>query len=100
MKRPVKFLRSAAVEADEAVIWHEEREAGLGRQFREAVEMAVESIQRHPTAFPVVHEKDFRRVVVNKFPYIIIYLVESTSILVVSVFHTSRDPMIWRGRFE
>jgi toxin ParE1/3/4 len=100
MKVAIKFLRAAELEADEAVIWYEEREAGLGQTFRESVEKAIESIQRHPTAFAVVHEKDVRRVLGNIFPYVIIYLVEPTAILVISVFHTSRDPKIWRGRIE
>jgi plasmid stabilization system protein ParE len=98
MTRPVTFLRAAQEEAAEAIDWYEDKEAGLGREFREAVETAVESIQSNPLAFPIVQGSRLRRAITHRFPYSIIYSVDENGILIVAVFHMSRNPMIWRGR--
>lgn len=52
-----------------------------------------QQIQTTPTLYTVV-----RMALVRRFPYVILYRVEATRIVVVSVFHTSRDPKIWRRR--
>lgn len=50
-----------------SVEYYEEYQAGLGRRFREAVEMAVNSIGTAPFRYRV-----FRRCLIPKFPYAII----------------------------
>lgn len=42
--------------------------------------------------------KDARRAVVKRFPYVVIYQEMPTEVLVISVFHTSRDPKEWQRR--
>jgi plasmid stabilization system protein ParE len=39
-----------------------------------------------------------RRVVVRGFPYVVLYLVESDLVIVIAVYHTSRDPDGWHER--
>lgn len=36
----------------------------------------------------------------NRFPFAIIYRIENDMIVVVSVFHTSRNPIILKGRID
>ncbi len=55
---------------------------------------------KQPLAYPVVHQYDVRRALTQKFPYSIIFTVEEQSIFVIAVFHSSRDPMIWKGRID
>jgi len=100
MKRPIAFTAAAETEADEAIEWYEEREVGLGTRFREALEGIIVSIQTNPFAYPVVEGSAIRRAVVNGFPYIVVYSLEVETILILSVFHTSRNPIIWRGRID
>ena len=71
MMRYVQFLPAAEIEGVEAIDWYEEREPGLGRSFRKSVESAI---------------------------YSIIYSIEIKSILIIAIFHQSRNPMIWRER--
>ena len=98
MRRAVKFLAAAEIEADEGVAWYEERESGLGTKFRESVESTILSIIDNPFAHPIVEGSRVRRALVDRFPYIVVYTFEIGFILIVSVFHTSRNPLIWRGR--
>jgi toxin ParE1/3/4 len=96
----INFLEAAEIEAAEAIDWYEEKQAGLGTAFRESVESAISSIQANPFAYPIVQGSKVRRALTERFPYSIIYSVETDAILVVSVFHTSRNPIIWRGRVQ
>ena len=100
MRRTVKFLSAAEIEADDAVVWYEEEETGLGTKFRESVESTILSIKNNPFAYPVVEGSRNRRALIDRFPYIVVYSLETDLILIVSVFHTSRNPMIWRGRID
>lgn len=93
-----QFFRAAEREADEAVAWYEKRETGLGAAFRESVEDTILSIQNNPYANPAVHGSKVCRALVDRFPYIVVYSLEADRILIVSVFHTSRNPSTWRGR--
>jgi toxin ParE1/3/4 len=41
---------------------------------------------------------DVRRAVVTRFPYVVLYREESEEVIVISVFHTARDPSLWQSR--
>lgn len=52
-------------------------------------------------ANPKVHGPVFQDVgkgVVRKFPYCVYYREEPGQVVVLAVFHTSRDPGIWQAR--
>ena len=90
------ILRPAAeVELQEAYEWYEERELGLGADFLECVEDCVQVIRQHPEIFPATH-KGVRQGVLKRFPYSVVYFVAGESLIVVSVFHSSRDPKVWK----
>ena len=95
---PIKLLEVAESEALEAIDWYENQEAGLGTKFRESAETTIASIQKHTRAFPVVHGSRVRSAQVRKFPYTIYFTIQADRILIYSVFHHSRNPMIWHGR--
>ena len=95
---PIKLPDVAEVEASEAIDWYEKEEIGLGTKFREAIEAATSLIQKRPLAFPVVHGSHVRKAQIHKFPFTIFFTIQADRILVYSIFHNSRNPMIWRGR--
>lgn len=41
---------------------------------------------------------EVRRVNASRFPYSVYYLAEAERLVVLSVFHGSRDPAVWRRR--
>jgi plasmid stabilization system protein ParE len=96
----IEFLDAAEIEAAEAVEWYE-REAGLGSDLRHQIEISINRIIKNPNAFPVIYRSNVRRILTNKFPYSIIYRVEEDdTVLVITVFHHSRNPIIWKGRID
>ncbi len=100
MMLPVELYLEAEAELADAIAFYEERDAGLGSRFREAAEAAIDALQKLPSAYPVVAGSDVRRVLTDRFPYVIVFRVESDKIVVISVFHTSRNPIVWRGRID
>lgn len=97
MKLPVRLLPEARLEFDEATDWYEQRSSGLGVTFVARVREVLDRIAADPRRHAVVY-LDVRKTLVSKFPYVILYREEPGEIVVVSVFHTSRDPSIWKSR--
>ena len=90
----VIYRAAAELELQEAYKWYEEREAGLGNEFIRCVDGCVQLMIRHPEMFPVTH-RDIRHAIVRRFPYSIYYVRENETIVVLSVFHASRQPKRW-----
>ena len=97
MSLPVVFRRAARVEFDGAADWYEQRRAGLGAVFTAAVQRVLDRIAAQPDFYPQVFQ-DVREALVPGYPYCIYYREEPGQVVVLSVFHTARDPSIWRGR--
>jgi plasmid stabilization system protein ParE len=97
MSLPVIFRRAARAEFDEAADWYDQRRTGLGPTFTAAVQRVLDRIADQPDFYAVVWA-DVREALVAGFPYAVYYREESRSLLVFSVFHTSRDPTIWQDR--
>lgn len=97
MSLPVAFLRIARVEFDNAANWYEVRRAGLGMTFTNSVERVLNRIAEHPDFYAQAY-KDVREALVPRYPYCVYYRIADAGILVLSVFHTARDPSVWQGR--
>ena len=88
---------AAAADIEEAFLWYEERRSGLGDEFLEAVQSALEKVAAHPTRYPAIH-RDAHRVLLRRFPYGIFYRVYDDVTVVVACMHGRRDPSRWRTR--
>ncbi len=94
---PVRLLPEARVEVNEAVDWYEQRRPGLGSRFFAQVQAAFNRIAANPQMYAPVYGP-VRKVRVTQFPYIVLYREEPGEVIVISIFHTSRDPSIWQSR--
>ena len=97
MSLPVTFHRAASAEFIEASAWHESKRGGLALEFMAEIDRCVSLVSEHPLQFPVVRE-DIRRVVARRFPYSVYFRAEGHRIVVLAVFHGSRNPAIWQAR--
>lgn len=97
MSLPIRFLPEAKTEFDDAADWYERQRAGLGADFVARVRDLLKTIaiapERHAPVYGPV-----RKALVSRFPDIVVDREESTEIVVISVFHTSRDPSVWQSR--
>lgn len=93
----IVFRKAAREEFDEAADWYERQRYGLGDIFTQAIQQRIQHIAAQPTQHAVVL-RDIRKSVVKGFPYCIYYRVKGSDLIVLSVFHTSRNPIIWQRR--
>ncbi len=79
----------------EAYTWYENQRAGLGAEFFLCVEAKLQVITANPFLCQVRH-KNIRCALVARFPYGIFYFIDGQKIVVVAVFHLSRNPRLWQ----
>ncbi len=91
------FRRGVRGEIVAARDWYDKQRDGLGDEFVECVEVALDQIERMPTAAPLVLQ-DIRVKLVDRFPYVIYYRIKTDFVRVLAVVHTRRDPEVWRNR--
>ncbi len=75
----------------DAVKWYEEKVKGLGSNLLLNVEATIESILRTPESYTPIY-KNTRRALVRKFPFGIHYIFDKDRIVVLAIFHESRNP--------
>lgn len=81
----------------EAALFYEAAAAGLGDDFLDDVQHAIDSVREHPELGAALGFH-FRRLLVRRFPFSIIYANEPTQIVVVAAAHQRRAPEYWKGR--
>jgi plasmid stabilization system protein ParE len=97
MKRGCVLRRVAHEEFDESIAFYERQREGLGQEFRAIVEDRFEQLADHPEWFTKIRG-EVRRAVVRRFPFVIHFLVEKNRIVILSIFHTSRNPEQLKNR--
>jgi plasmid stabilization system protein ParE len=90
MKRRLILRRQAGSDLRQAFDWYEQQRPGLGVEFVTEVERAIQSLSGRPNSFPKTHG-DARRILVNRFPYGVYFVVGARSVSVIGVLHGSRN---------
>jgi plasmid stabilization system protein ParE len=95
----IRFLEIAELELDQAIRWYELQRPGLGDALLNEVLAAADRIVRYPDAWQPLGE-DIRRYRLSRFPYGVIYAIESGDIIVLAIAHLHRKPDYWRDRLQ
>jgi toxin ParE1/3/4 len=95
--KPVVFLQPARQEMLDAAHYYELQAPGLGDDFLDAIDSALRDIRDHPNASPVIHA-GVRRHLLHRFPYALLYRVDSERVFVLAVMHLHRHPLYWTDR--
>ncbi len=82
-----------------AVRYYEDCQHGLGRRFRLFVESAVQKIVESPFIYRIL-KAPFRRYLLPKFPYSIVYSIEPDHIRIIAIAHNKRKPGYWSNRVK
>lgn len=95
----LRFAAAARQELNEAAIWLELQEPGLGERFLKEVAQARRLILEYPDAWHPLGVR-LRRCHLKRFRYGLIYRVKGDLIEVVAVAHDRQRPEYWRDRFD
>ncbi len=92
-----EFHPEAFQEFRESAAYYEDQRENLGKAFTTVIESVLGEISTSPNSWPFL-EEDVRRCTAHRFPYGVLYTVESDYILIIAVMHFSREPGYWRDR--
>jgi plasmid stabilization system protein ParE len=97
--KPVRIAPPASDEFTEAIRWYERKRAGLGGEFYDAVGRATDLIREHPAiGLSVEVPANHRQLMVDRFPFKVVYRERADDIYIVAIAHSSRRPGYWRDR--
>ncbi|NOT61931.1 MAG: type II toxin-antitoxin system RelE/ParE family toxin [Acidobacteria bacterium] len=97
MTRQFIVRPEADADMDDAYDWYELQNPGLGATFQQAVLTSLRKIQQHPFSYQVIYDET-RHAPLNRFPYVLLYFVTDTTVVITACFHDKRDPNIWQSR--
>jgi toxin ParE1/3/4 len=102
MSKVVRVDTEAEAEIAAAMDWHESEREGLGAEFLNEVRLAMQSLQTPgPECTPVKgvpKALGVKRKLVDRFPYVIIFVEFDAAVRVIAVAHGHRRPGYWRRR--
>jgi plasmid stabilization system protein ParE len=81
----------ARVDLQQAAMWYEEQQPGLGGEFLDDFLATIDIIENRPELYAEV-DTGIRRALLRRFPYAMYYHVEATHIQVIAIKHTHIDP--------
>lgn len=91
------FHPEADEEFLEAVAYYEDCDSGLGADFAREIHAAIRNVVDYPTMWPVIDD-DVRRCMVHRYPYGVLYSIETSGVFILAVMHLHRDPDYWKQR--
>ena len=91
------FHPEAVVEVRGAACWYRERNPDTAEAFLAELERALLRIVESPERWPVVGS-GLHRFVLRRFPFSIVYRLQSGQVEVLAVAHGRRRPGYWRDR--
>jgi len=93
------ILPLAKEDIQEAALWYNKQQKGLGKRFTTEVREKVHFIRQNPKTSHVRYN-DVRTAVLSQFPFMIHFTIDekNETIIVSAVLHTSRNPKMWKSR--
>ena len=73
-----------------ARLWYEIQRPGLGDEMVDEMRRAIRSLLEHPELRPFYY-RDFRRLLLRRFPYKLFYLTEGDRVIVFRILHVKQD---------
>lgn len=99
MKRQLEFHPDVTDDIKGSYLWYEDQLQGLGNRFLNELEDGYTAVQNFPDTW-ANFQYGFKRYILNKFPFSILYKVTEEKIVVVAVMHNSRKPNYWLDRLS
>jgi plasmid stabilization system protein ParE len=81
MNRALVVTPEAEADIAQAKEWYLSQSSRAAERFRDAVDLALETIERNPEQYQIVYRQT-RRVLLDEYPH--------------ALFYTARDPKLWR----
>ena len=84
------YTNRAKDDLETAFLWYERQQRGLGQDFLNNIEAALQQIIANPKAQPLYHDA-IRGCLTRRFPFTLFYSIEAEGLIIHSVFHHRLD---------
>ncbi|SFC45180.1 ParE toxin of type II toxin-antitoxin system, parDE [Marinospirillum celere] len=93
----ILFTELARQESVDAEAFYELELSGLGKVFRAELKSAIQRIADYPEAWSC-ERGEIRKCLLHKFPFKVLYSIETDHLLIVALAHQHRNPDYWIDR--
>jgi len=93
----IELSDQAEEDFENAYQYYNQESKKAAERFYNEVNASFEKIAENPELYSKT-DYDLRKYVLQKFPFVIYYKCKENTVQIVSVFHTSRNPEIWKSR--
>jgi len=95
----LRIDEQALAELEEALNWYESRSASAAESFRSVLSNALDRVQSSPASFPT-YLFGTKRMILNPFPYSLIFTPEADRVFIVALAHAKRSTDYWSSRLK
>jgi plasmid stabilization system protein ParE len=95
----LRLRKKALADVSRIRTWYKQIDPILEDRFVRALNDGLDRIEAHPFVYQVVY-RNTRRVILDKFPYSVFYLIQDVNIIVIAVIHHKRNPELAQGVAE
>ncbi len=92
-----RFLSAAADELAESLAYYNDISPSLSQSFLRDLDRGIDLLRNFPKTGLIV-EHNFRAFPLHRFPFHLIYKIETGEIIFIAVAHQSRRDGYWKGR--
>ena len=103
MTKPVIVAEAALRELERGARWYDQQREGLGDELLDNVNAIFEQLPSgtlYTRPVPGMPNPHVRRVLVERYPYAVIFAETDVAIHVVAIAHLKRRPRYWQGRLR
>lgn len=97
MTYSLRFRPEVVGDLENAAKWYDDRRLGLGSEFLEECKAALDRILETPDQ-GTTNPDGVRSVRIRRFPYVVHFRIERTTIVVFAIMFGGCDPSAWRNR--
>lgn len=91
------IIPNAEKDIEDAVLWYNEIDVNLAERFLNELHYFFENIFNNPEVYRT-RIKNLKLANLDVFPYQVVYRINADKIEIIAVFHSKRDPKIWKKR--
>jgi len=95
----IQLLPTAESEIADGMDYYNEVQSGLGYEFALEVKKGLLRISSFPNAWPIFQDS-IRITHLKRFPYAILYEVQTNVLVVFAVMHLKQNPKTWEKHLE
>ncbi len=97
MSNTLRFRPEIVEDLAQASQWYDERTTGLSAEFLQEVRETLGRITKFPERV-AADEAGIRSLRLHRFPYVVHYRIEGTTIVIFAIMFGGRDPSAWQER--